>query len=83
MLTFLVQSHHFVLEVGLFYELFNGNGIRLAFDNKDRLKKIARAFILRFASEIMLDSQFKHASFNAWDFVSIVSKVMSCMKSSN
>ena len=27
-LTFLVQSHHFVLEVGLFYELFNGNGIR-------------------------------------------------------
>ncbi|KKQ33175.1 MAG: hypothetical protein US49_C0002G0070 [candidate division TM6 bacterium GW2011_GWF2_37_49] len=56
---------------------------KLAFDDRDRLKKIARVFILRFASEIMLDSQFKHARFNALDFVSIMSKVMSCMKSSN
>ena len=56
---------------------------KLAFDDKDRLKKIARAFILRFASEVMLDSQFKHASFNALDFISITTKVMSCMKAGN
>jgi hypothetical protein len=56
---------------------------KITFENKEQLKKIARAFVLRFASEIMLESQFKHAAFNIFDFISISTKILSGFKTAN